>query len=113
MVEEVVEVDTQTIVQPVGLEAKVQTIGLLESDLVITDIVELSCRHVSQILQHSERRAGSIVTDIVITRDVVAGLEEEVVQCISLREPSLIGNSPTELQAGEDTPLHTCELQSA
>ena len=112
LVDVVVEVHTDAVVEPVRLHSDIETAGLFIGDFVVTDVVQLGCREAVQVFHHAERGAGSIVADVVVARYVVAGLHEQIVQRVGLREPSLVGECPTKLQAGEEAPSHTCELQT-
>ena len=95
VVHEVVEVNAQTVVQQVGLEADVHLAGLLPADFLVADVVELGSRRLIQVLGDAERRAGRIVVDVVVAAEVEASLYEQVVDGLRLGEPSLVGKCPT------------------
>ena len=112
VVDVVVEVHTQAIVEPIGFHTNIDLVGLLPLYLVVTDVVELGCCRAVEILHRVERCAGSIVADVVVSTDVVANTKQQIVHRRCLREPLLIRNCPSSLDAGEDAPLHSCEAQS-
>ena len=112
VVDVVVEVHTQTVVEPIGFQTDINLAGLLPLNLVVTNVVELSgCRAV-EILYRVERCTGSIVADVIVAADVESGTKQQIVDGCRLGEPLFIGDSPSGLDAGEYAPLHSSEAQS-
>ena len=112
LVDEVVEADAQTVVQQVALKSDVELMGGLPLNLVVTDVGQLKANGRVVVLHGGVAGAGSIVGDVVVAADVVAGIQAQVVDACMLGEPLLVGEHPTQLKAGEDSPLHAEETQT-
>ena len=113
LVEEIVERETHAVVQQIGLQTEVELVGRLPLNLVVTDVGQLHTHGLVVELHGVEAGAGGIVRDIVVAADVEAGVQTQIVDADGLGEPVLIGHHPSELQAGEERPLHAEESQSA
>ena len=108
----IVEVDAHTMVEQAGLEAQVPLAGLFPRDTLVADIVELGSRGAPQVFAHAKRGAGCIVAYIIVTAEVPSGTQQQVVDDAVLGEPRLVADHPAQLQAGEDAPTHTAQLQT-
>ena len=112
MVHEVVEVDTQPVAQQPSLQADIGLTGLLPADGLVADIVKDGSRRAIEVLGDAERGTGSIIADVIVTAEIPASTQQQVVDALGLGEPALVSDGPTQLYAGEESPLHATNLDA-
>ena len=109
---EVVEADSQAVVDEATLKADIEAACGLPLHLGITDTVDSEAGDGSQELLSAEIAAGSEVVDVVVTADVVASRQTQVVDTLNLSHPGLVGHHPRCLHAGEDSPCYASQLEA-
>ena len=95
VVVEVVEVDSYAVVQQCCFQADVELAGLLPGDALVADVVKDGGGGAPEVLADTEGGACSVVVDVVVAADVIAGLQQQVVDALGLREPSLVADHPS------------------
>ena len=110
---EVVDAERQAVVQQVGLKAYVEATGGLPLDFIVANAVERQTRDGVQELRSAEVASGGIEVDVVVTADVVASREAQVVNALHASHPRLVADDPSSLQAGEDGPRRLENLDVA
>ena len=112
LVVEIVEGEAQAVVEQITLQTDIQLAGVLPLNLIVTDVGQLDAHGSSVVLHRSVAGADSIVGDSVIATNVVAGIQAQIVNACMLGEPILVGEHPSQLETGEQSPLHAEEAQT-
>ena len=110
---EVVEAQAQAVIEEATLQTQVQATGGLPLNLRVTDTLESDTRDGVEELRSTEITACSVVVDIIITTDIIAGRELQVVDTLHISHPRLVGNHPSGLEAGEHAPSSLEEAEVA
>ena len=113
---EVVQAQVQTVVQQTGIQAHVQAAGGLPLNLVVANTIERESRSTVvalHVLTCTEIATGSIVVDIIVAADVVAGRQAQVVDAGNGGHPGFIADYPRCLYAWENAPTHTEQLHAS
>ena len=110
LMHEVCEVESQTIIQEVCCHTIVPLLCRLPLHLIITDICQLHTDSVVIKSNRIERSSCSVVRYIIITADIKACSQFQVIQSLGLWEPIFICHHPTELNRREDGTSNTKEF---
>ena len=113
VMDEVVEGSTQAVLKEVSLQADIELRRRLPLNFLVTDIRELHANLGIVETNGVERSACSIVADAIITADIEACVQTQVVDTAMLGEPRFISQHPSQLYTGEDGPLRAKHLHAS
>ena len=104
--------EREAVVEHVERQGHIETIGGFPLDLRILNVGQLECCGALQELHIAEVGTCGVVIHIVIAGDFETRSKFCVIDCAHL-EPILIGEHPTGLHRGEESPFHARYLDSA
>ena len=96
--------EVDAVVQQVGFQTHVETLGGLPLDGGVTDAGEREARYGVHEHLTLEVAAGSIVVDIIIAAHIITGRQTQIVHPLVAGEPVLVRQHPRGLYRGEDGP---------
>ena len=91
---ECVERQGHPVIQQTGFQSGIDTACGLPLYLGVSDAAERQLCNGMQVLLCAEVAAGSIVIDIIVAADIVAGSKTQVVKAFDLGQPRLIAHDP-------------------
>ena len=91
---ECVERQGHSVIEQTGFQSYIETVCGLPLYLGVTDAAERQLCNGMQILLCAEIAAGSVVVDIIVAADIVAGSKTQVINAFDLGQPRLIAHDP-------------------
>ena len=102
----------KTIMEHIELQTSIQTMGGFPLNFGVLNVGQLQRSGTIQELDVFEVSARCIVIDSIVTTGFITCGEAGIVNEVDF-EPVFVADYPTCLQRGEESPLHTCNLDAA
>ena len=91
---EVVEANIQTVVNEVAFKTGIETLSSLPLQIGVTDILERKTRNYIEEIVRAKVTTCSVIIEVVVTTDIEASRQTEVVDTTYAGKPRLIAHHP-------------------